>query len=306
MQPKSSSQSPDAVIHRLAARQNGVVHRGQLLEAGLTPMQIRTRLGDGRLMAIHRGVYLVGAVPTEWAYPQAALFACGSESLLFARSAVAVWGLGDYPASAYPWVIVPPTRRVDRPRIVVHQGSVSKNDIRKRHGLRVTSPPRTILDIAKISEDRYELEALVAEAHFRGLAREPELREQIRQNVGRRGVAKLRSVLSIEGGPQRTRSEGEQALLRLLRNHGMSGFRCNETIHGHEVDFLWRDAAFCVELDGWDAHSNRTAFERDRLKWADLESKGVAVMPITGRQVRADGGGVISRLMAALDRRRER
>lgn len=306
MQPKSSVRSPDAVIHRLAAKQNGVVYREQLLAAGLSAMQIRTRIGDGRLTVIHRGVYLVGAVPPEWAYPQAALFACGLESLLFARSAVAVWGLGTYPARAYPWVLVPPTRRVDRPRIVVHQGTILEKDVRNRHGLRVTSPPRTVFDMARFTEDRYELEALVAEAHFRGLARDPELRDQINRNGGCRGVATLRSVLNIDGGPQRTRSDGERALLRLLRDHGINGFRCNDTIHGHEVDFVWRDLNFCVELDGWAAHSSRAAFEKDRLKWADLASNGVTVMPVTGRQLASDGAGVVSRLVGALDRRRSR
>jgi very-short-patch-repair endonuclease len=304
MQPKSSGRSPDAVISRLAAKQNGVVYREQLLEAGLTSMQIRTRISDGRLMAIHRGVYLVGAVAPEWAYAQAALFACGSESVLFARSAIAVWNLGAYPSLAYPWVLVPPHRRIERPRIVVHQASLSANDVRNRYGLRVTSPPRTVFDMARFTIDADELEALVAEAHFRGLAREPELRDQMERNPGARGVAILRSVLDIEGGPQRTRSDGERALLRLLREHGINGFRCNDVVHGREVDFFWRDLDFCVELDGWDAHSSRQAFERDRLKWAELDSKGVDVMPVTGRQIELDKKGVVSRLRAALDRRR--
>jgi len=304
MQPKSSSQLPDWVINRLAARQNGVVHREQLLAAGLSPMKIRTRLVDGRLVAIHRGVYLVGAVPPEWAYPQAALFACGPDSILCARSAVAVWGLGSYPSRAYPWVLVRPHRRIERPRIVIHQGTVSEGEVRKRHGLRVTSPPRTVFDMARFTDDLYELEALVAEAHFRGLAREPELRDQVELNAGRRGAASLRTVLDLDGGPQRTRSDGERALLRLLRDHGINGFRCNEMVHGHEVDFVWDGLDFCVELDGWDAHSSRAAFEKDRLKRADLESKGVSVMPITGRQVTIDPTGVIARLIGALDRRK--
>ena len=75
-------------------------------------------------------------------------------------------------------------------------------------------------------------------------------------------------------------------------------------LHGHEVDFLWGDLSFCVELDGWDAHSSRAAFERDRLKWAYLESKGATVMPVTGRQVMRDADGVVSRLAAAIARRR--
>jgi very-short-patch-repair endonuclease len=55
-----------------------------------------------------------------------------------------------------------------------------------------------------------------------------------------------------------------------------------------------------VELDGYDAHSGRLAFERDRLKIATLKARGVDVMPITPRQLRDDPEGVLARLRAAL------
>jgi very-short-patch-repair endonuclease len=295
---------PDALIRALAAKQNGVVYREQLLAAGLTPTQIRRRLRDGRLVTLHRGVYLVGAVAPEWAYCQAGLYACGAGALLGQRSATRIWGLLPYSPLAYPWVIVPPEKRIERPRIIVSRLRVDSRDIRTRHGMAVTSPPRTILDMAVVFDDLYELEALVAEAHFRGLAREPELRMQLERYRGVKGLRALRSVLDLEGGPQRTRSEGERAMLRILRRHKIKGFEANGDIHGYEVDFLWRDEAFCIELDGWDGHSSRAAFERDRLKWAELQAKGVAVMPITGRQALRDEAGVIARLRAVLAERR--
>jgi hypothetical protein len=48
------------------------------------------------------------------------------------------------------------------------------------------------------------------------------------------------------------------------------------------VDFLWRDAKLVVEVDGYDAHSGRVAFERDRLKAATLTANGLRILPITG------------------------
>jgi very-short-patch-repair endonuclease len=306
MDPKVSTLSPDGLTRALAAKQNGVVYREQLLRAGLTPTQIRRRLGDGRLVALHRGVYLVGAVAPEWAYSQAGLFACGEGATLGQRSATRVWGLAKYSANAYPWVIVPRAKRIERPRIVISRIDLDPRDVRRRHGMRVTSPPRTVFDIASIVDDRYELEALVAEAAFRRLASEKELRDQIERNSGCRGVPALNHVLRLEGGPQRTRSDGERFMLRLLRNRGIKGFEVNSSIHGEEVDFLWRDEEFCIELDGWGGHSSRTAFERDRLKWAKLQAKGVAVMPITGRQVNEDEEGVFDRMLAVIAERRHR
>jgi very-short-patch-repair endonuclease len=116
----------------------------------------------------------------------------------------------------------------------------------------------------------------------------------------KRGVRALRAVLDIHGGPRRTRSPAERALLRLLRERGIEGYETNATVAGYEVDFLWREAGLAVEVDGYDAHSSRVAFERDRLKVAKLKAAGVSVMPVTGRQIRDDADGVVGRLLAAL------
>ena len=119
-------------------------------------------------------------------------------------------------------------------------------------------------------------------------------------NQGKRGVVKLRRVLDLPGGPKRTRSRGERALLRLLRRAGIAGFETNARIHGYEVDFLWRDLGVTVEFGGWDGHSGRIAFERDRLKVAKLIAHGLTVIPITGRLLRDDPNGLIDRLERAL------
>jgi very-short-patch-repair endonuclease len=175
-------------------------------------------------------------------------------------------------------------------------------DIRNRRGLRLTSPPRTILDLAFLIDEE-ELENVVAEAAYRRLASETELKAQLKSNEGKRGVAKLRRVLDLPGGPQRTRSGGERALLRLVRKARMTGYETNAQIHGYEVDLLWRNVGIGVELDGWDGHSGRLAFERDRLKAAELSAQGLTVIPITGRQLREDPDGVIERLRRAIARR---
>jgi very-short-patch-repair endonuclease len=150
--------------------------------------------------------------------------------------------------------------------------------------------------------DPEDLERLVAEASYRRLASEHELREQLQLSVGRRGVANLRLVLGLPGGPSRTRSPAERQMLRLLRQRGLTGYELNGRIHGYEVDVLWRELGFAVEIDGYQAHSSRVAFERDRLKIATLKAHGLDVMPVTPRQLRDDSEGVLARLLRALDR----
>ena len=91
-------------------------------------------------------------------------------------------------------------------------------------------------------------------------------------------------------------------MLQLLRGAGITGYEANARIHGYEVDLLWRAEGLVVEIDGFDAHSGRVAFERDRLKVATLNSNGMTVMPITGRQIRDDPEGVLDRLQRTLAR----
>jgi len=161
------------------------------------------------------------------------------------------------------------------------------------------SPPRTLLDMASLLPED-DLEALVAEASFRHLASDAELRDQVDRNEGRRGIGTLRRVLDLPGGPRRTRSPAERELLRLLRRNAIEGYETNARVQGYEVDFLWREQSLILEVDGWDGHSGRTAFERDRLKAARLQAAGLRVMPVTGRQIREDADGVVRRLRAAL------
>ena len=260
-------------------------------------------------------MYLVGhEVPPPYAREMAALLATGGTAVvaLSHRSAAALWNLSPYPAPGDVCVTVRPGRSADRSGIETHHAALHRRDVRRRHGMPLTSPPRTILDqAARLPAElrtaaalgpRWltELERLVAEAEYRGLATEVELRDQLERNPNKPGVCALRAVLDLPGGPRRTRSPGERAMLALLRAHDVDGYETNAKVAGHEVDFLWRDLGFAVEVDGYDAHSGRVAFERDRLKAAVLNANGIAVMPVTGRQVRADPHNVIARLVAAL------
>ena len=261
------------------------------------------RLESARFAQLHRGVYLVGSVAPQHAWAMAALLAFRLEAVLSHRSSAALWDILRYPATAAAWVTVPPERDARRPRIIATRARLDARDVRTRFRMRVTSPPRTILDLAAIIDDSYELERIVADAAYRRLAAEAELRDQLSRNPRKRGAAKLRAVLDLPGGPKRTRSPAERSMLRLLREHGIGGFETNARVHGYEVDFYWPLQHVVMEVDGWDAHSSRKAFEDDRLKAARLQAHGISVMRVTGRQVERDPAGAVRRLLATLSRR---
>lgn len=292
------------MIAELAGRQHGVVARWQLLAAGVSRHQIALRLAAGRLHELHRGIYLVGhEVPPPYAPEMSALLACRTGAVLSHRSAASVWRLVPYPAEGYVCVTVSPARTPARPKLEVHRAAIQRRDIRHRFRLALTSPPRTILDLAA-SLDLEHLESVVAEANYRGLAREAEIRDQLARNPGKRGMRHLRTVLDLPGGPRRTRSPAEREMLALIRRAGLSGYATNAPVDGYEVDLLWPDARLAVEVDGYDAHSGRVAFERDRLKNAALTAHGLTVMYVTGRQIRRDPDGVLDRVLRALAKAR--
>ena len=68
------------------------------------------------------------------------------------------------------------------------------------------------------------------------------------------------------------------------------------------MDFLWPDERVVVELDGYEFHKSRRAFERDRRKDMALHDAGYHVIRITGRQLKEEPLLVVAHIARALDR----
>ena len=68
----------------------------------------------------------------------------------------------------------------------------------------------------------------------------------------------------------------------------------------HEVDFLWSPQRLVVEVDGFAYHASRAAFERDRLRDAELQAAGYRVIRVTWRQIERRREALIARLAQAL------
>ena len=71
-------------------------------------------------------------------------------------------------------------------------------------------------------------------------------------------------------------------------------------VAGHEVDLLWRAQRLIVEVDGFAFHASRAAFERDRLRDANLLAAGYRVIRITWRRLTREPEAVVAALAAAL------
>jgi len=295
--------SADRALAAIATSQRGLVTRDQLLTLGLGRGAIAHRVSGGRLHRLHRGVYLVGhaAVPVL-ASELAAVLACSPDALLSHRSAAWLWRLARRPDGEIDVTVVG-RNGGRRPGVRVHETrALEPFERAEREGIPVTTPARTLLDLAEMVSLR-ELERALDEARIRRLVRRSQLTGVLDRRRGRNGAAALSALLDREGDPTLTRSEAEERMLALVRAARLPPPQVNSRAGGHEVDLLWAAQRLVVEVDGYAYHSSRAAFERDRLRDADLHAAGLQVMRFTWRQLLDGPEAVVARLAAALAHR---
>jgi very-short-patch-repair endonuclease len=228
----------------------------------------------------------------------AALLACGPGAALSHRTAAWIWRILEL-ANELIEVTVSRTNR-NRPGLIVHRSrSLRPEDIRLHRGIPVTGPARTLLDLAEVVTAR-ELERAFDRAIAQRLTTYPGMAAAVQRATGHRGVRAVRDLLARSEEPAITRSEAEERFLALTRDAGLPAPEVNAHVGGHMVDFLWADRRLVVEIDGYRFHSSRTAFERDRLRDAELNANGFRVIRITWRQLVEEPMAVIARLAQAL------
>lgn len=306
-----------------------MVSRTQLEQAGLSRRQVRTRMGDGRLLLLHRGVYAVGhdRLRTEGRW-LAAVPACGPGALLSHRSAAALHGVR--PTSAGAVEVSTVWHRTSGDGIRVHgRRRLAPEDRDVVLGVPVTTAARTLVDLADVLRPEQLRSALVRaeeqrSADVRGIE---QALARLRGRPGR-GHAALRAALDElrERPGGRTRSDLEELFLALVARAGLPRPRTNvwfpagaieagsgaagpprptanraRAAHGGvEVDALWRAERVAVELDSWRHHRDRDAFERDRRKSNALLLAGWTVLRFTHRDLTRRPDETTALLAAAL------
>jgi very-short-patch-repair endonuclease len=275
----------EAALVERARRQHGVLTTRQLRRAGLGPHAITGRVERGWLRRVYYGVYVVGALETELTAPTAALAAFGRSAVISHRTAAVLWRLlPARPADPIHVTLLNANRR-SRPGVHIHRAQ--RTIVRKRHGLRLTSPAQTLADL-----QAHELDEAYNEALVLNLVTHQEVRAFVHRSSALRAI--------VEDPPGMTRSRMERALLALIQQAGLPAPQSNVHLHGHEVDMYWPAHRLVVEFDGWNTHSSRTAFESDRLKDAALQLAGERVMRVTGRQLERRPHALVARLTAAI------
>ena len=220
----------------------------------------------------------------------AAVLACGPGAVLSHESAASHYAVSDRERGEVH-VSVPRNRNSRPPGVRVHRrypGVFADTTI--HDGIPVTSPVRTLLDLAARSEPR-EIEALINQADKLDVVDPETLRSRLALLEGEPGVRALRAVLD-EATFTITDSELERLFLPIARRAGLSKPRTREYVNGFRVDFFWPELGLVVETDGLRYHRTPAQQARDTVRDNAHRAAGLVPVRFTHAQVRYQPGYV--------------
>jgi hypothetical protein len=179
----------------LARRQHGVLTRRDLLGLGFSAKAIKHRVATGRLHPISTGIYAVGRPElTPHGRWMAAVLVCGEGAVLSHRSAAELLGIGREETGRID-VSVRRECRIRRVGLEVRgRASLPGRSITRSHGIPVTTPVQTLIDLATELK-LLRLERAVNEADKLDLVDPETLRRELDGHVGMPGVKTLRTML---------------------------------------------------------------------------------------------------------------
>jgi hypothetical protein len=292
----------DVRVAALAGEEWGTLSTLELRACGLSGDQIAARVVNGGLHRRHRGVYAVGhAALTLEGRLLAAVKACGLGAVLSHWAAAILWCCLD-PDGRDPEVTIAGSAARSHPGIRIHRATtgLDPSEVTRHRGIPVTSPARTILDLAATAPPPV-LRRAVRQAQSLQRVNHRQLLEILARHPGRRGAKALRAVLA--GGPAPTRSELEDLVLDLIVRGGLEPPLVNVPLilAGRRVipDFRWPGQRLVVEADGAAWHEHPLAREDDAERQARLEAHGERVLRVSWSQAVSRPAETLARLRAA-------
>lgn len=279
----------DAIVVGAAADQFNVLTIEQARALGLTDRMRQQRVRDGRLLAMGRRTL---ALPGEASWPTrlaAATLEAGPAAVVSHMSAAAWWGLAGINPGAIE--ITVPLRC--NPRAVcgvVHRKRLEPVDIDRTQALAMTSPSRTLLDVA-IRLTLRQLECCVDGACRDGLTSASYLRQRLTEwrRRGRPGGLRLGAVLAGTGDGRPLGSWLEREALKVISDAGLPRPATQKEVQvdGSRffIDLFYAEANLAVELAGHGTHATRQELADDAERAALITSLGYQVITFTYDQV---------------------
>jgi hypothetical protein len=274
------------------------VARRQLLALGFSARSIEHRLLRGRLHPAGRGVYAVGwpglTQKRRW---MAAVLACGDGAVLSHRSAARLWEIG---AERGGRIDVSVRRRCELHRAglcVRGRPTLPAEDVCSRDGIPLTSPVRTLVDLAT-ELGPVAVERAVNDADKRDLIDPEALRSALDRYARQPGVCRLRQQLDRLTF-RLSDSDLEIYFRPIAAAAKLPPPQSKKVVNGFEVDFFWPDLGLVVETDGLRYHRTPSAQARDALRDRTHVIAGMSPLRFTHYEIRHERHKVRTALIAA-------
>jgi predicted transcriptional regulator of viral defense system len=152
-----------------AQRQGGYFTARQAVDLGLSHQAHAHHVAAGNWERVGRGLFRLADWPDE-PFDDFARWTLWSRdrAVVSHESALTVHQIGEF-ESPTVHLTVPAGFTMSDPALTLHRGELDAQDIVAGPGFRVTSPLRTVIDVASTAPDLDQLQRLIIEARDRGM-----------------------------------------------------------------------------------------------------------------------------------------
>lgn len=298
----------DRRVAELARRQAGVVSSAQLRACGLGTSGVRHRARSSRLFRIRRSAY---SLSPRWDFRAelwAALLVTQPDAGAISHwSAAAVHGMAKSYAPPVH-LTLPGTGGRSLAGVVVHRArKLAPEDVMDVDGLRVTTPARTVLDIAGRADDE-AVRRLIREGEYLRLLPAGAMlgiADAHPRHPGAACVRRANPSTAVADLGQTPLEDELQALLLTLPLPPPDGQVALRGASGrpYRVDFGWRAFRLAAEADGRSAHERLSSVDSDRFRDNDLAAIGWQTLRFTRARIVADRAETSRQVIATAMRR---
>lgn len=260
----------------------------------------------GRWERLTRDVFRIAGAPSSWHQNlMAACLAWGEGAAISHRAAAVLWRFTGFESGSVELTVPRSRRRAELG--IIHRHPLFRADVATVEGIPVTTPARTLIDMASVAR-REAVEEAMDDALRRGLVSIPLLRRRMDAigRPGRPGVAMMRLLLdSRDPAAAVPESVFERRLLRTLQRAGLPAPVLQHEIRSGRrliavIDFAYPDARLAIEADGYRWHSERVRWDHDRARRNRLTLLGWRIIHITWTDLTSRPAAMIDAVTQAL------
>jgi very-short-patch-repair endonuclease len=284
-------------LYEIARCNGGLVTRAHAAAIGVRDQRLTDLTRRGVIARVARGVYSMGSQPARPADPLVVTTAC---NVVLSNESAAAWLGAELPAPTAATQVTAPRNRGRRrdamPGVRLHRATLSSADVITVRGVRVTRPLRTALDISRHA--CIEHAVAVVDAFLRAKLLSVDEFVVAASHAQGPGRARIQLVASLVDPLSGSILESLTRVL-LWRHHLPAAVSQHPFCHPQHgligyVDFAWPRLKAILECDGYEFHSSRGPFQKDRRRWSAIGSTGWHLAVVTWFDVTCDPGYVVA------------